>query len=185
MLWTGCIWGLTIICTYWFQRAWLNRDSGDGPRSALVDLAVVLLSLPAVLGTGRILTPLGDLIYRMWNFYRQGLSGIEGLLPGQTPGDTVVRLLAAKPNFNKESRTMSTRPRGLAAHCPMCQTELLNNPTLGLSCPHCASGITYIQWTKDFAPPPPHPTTAPRMSFIWLPRRVGEYLKRRYENIWR
>jgi hypothetical protein len=104
---------------------------------------------------------------------------------GVPPGDTVGRLLAAKPSFQLYAHSVSAPPRIWVAHCPMCQVPLVDHPPFGLRCPHCAQGISYVQRTSDGFPELGELAMGRTRSFIWLPRRVGEYLKKRYERIWR
>jgi hypothetical protein len=113
------------------------------------------------------------------------LTGVEGVLDGIPPGDTVSRLRLARPFFQLDSRTVGAPLPIWEAHCPMCQRILAGHPTFGVACPHCSQGISYVQWTADYRPEPTDAALAGRSSFIWLPRKVGEFLKKRYTEIWR
>jgi hypothetical protein len=94
-------------------------------------------------------------------------------------------LLAARPYFQLYAHSTVAPERILAPHCPMCHVELVDHPTMGLHCPQCSAGIEYVQRTTSRFTDPAEPVVTRGPSFIWLPRRVGEYLKKRYERIWR
>jgi hypothetical protein len=130
------------------------------------------------------LTGLGQIIGRCWSFYRRGQSGLEGTILGNAPGNSTGRLLEAKKFFVLESRVISTPMRPTVLHCPMCRTILVGLSTDQLRCPKCESPIRHLRLAMDAEQIERGLMMATGPTQEWLPWHVGEFLKRRYGNVW-
>src|ERR1700722_1451957 len=145
-----CILGVTIALMDLQRELW-DSSALDFEREGRLafDLALGVFSMLGLSGTRHSSSSLGNFFRWAWQFYRNGLVGLEGIIPGIPPGDSATRLREARQYFNLESHVSSS-----------------------------ASRYSAMQMAIPFARVAREGMDDSEESPDWVPRRVGKFLKK-------